>query len=60
MNYENFLKQDPFNFNIDKLDLIQKNILRSLNKHHLNNCKEYKKIIKNIYDEKNMSQITLI
>tara|TARA_Y100000590_G_scaffold421913_2_gene526076 strand:+ start:817 stop:1866 length:1050 start_codon:yes stop_codon:yes gene_type:complete len=52
MNYKNFLKQHPFNFNIDKLDLIQKNILRSLNNHHLNKCKEYKKIIKNIYDEK--------
>lgn len=52
MNYKNFLKQHPFNFNLDKLDLIQKNILRSLNNHHLNKCKEYKKIIKNIYDEK--------
>ncbi len=52
MNYENFLKQDPFNFNINKLDLIQKNILKSLNNHHLNKCKEYKKIIKNIYNKK--------
>lgn len=52
MNYENFLKQDPFNFNLNKLELIKKNTLKFLNNHHLNKCKEYKKIINNIYDQK--------
>ena len=52
MNYENFLKQNPFNFNLNKLELIKKNILKFLNNHHLNKCKEYKKIINNIYDQK--------
>ena len=52
MNYENFLRQNPFNFKIDNLRLVQRSILKFLNNHHFKKCYEYKKIVKNIYEEK--------
>lgn len=52
MNYNDFLKQEPFDFNINKLVTIQNDILKFLNNHHLSKCNEYKKIIRNIYSEK--------
>lgn len=55
MNYKNFLEQSPFNFEIKNLNLIQKKMVEYLNEHHLRKCVEYKKIIKNIYDDKNDS-----
>lgn len=55
MNYENFLKQNPFNFDIKNLNLIQKKMIEDLNNHHYKKCIEYKKIIKNFYGENNSS-----
>ena len=53
MNYKNFIKQDPFNFEIKNLNLIQKKMIEYLNNHHYKKCIEYKKIIKMVYDKKN-------
>ena len=53
MNYKNFIKQDPFNFEIKDLNLIQKKMIEYLNNHHYKKCIEYKKIIKIVYDKKN-------
>ena len=55
MNYENFLKQNQFNFDIKNLNLIQKKMIEDLNNHHYKKCIEYKKIIKNFYGENNSS-----